>query len=142
MNKYIFLVILLILSPACSSEVEKEWEMSSKIESPESHKIFIKRLDEKGITFRVGEDRSVFYPESERDEVHKIFVSVLGIKEPALKGVSVKSAQGPDVAAELVRAKIPFEVIHQDGSTYFKWPEHLNEKAFELVTKVLKEHGV
>lgn len=142
MNKYIFLIILIISSTVYSSYAKSEAEMSSKIENPEKHKIFITRLEEKGIKFHVSEDRQVFYPVSKREEVHKIFMSVLSINVPAPQGAIVKLSQAPYLAAELVKAQIQFEVMYQDGKSFFKWPAHLNEKAITVVNKVLKEHGV
>jgi len=117
-------------------------EVSSKINDPERHSEFIMLLEKEGITYRVADDGRVFYPVSDREKVSKIFRSVLGVSEPVYKGAGVGYGQASDVSSKLVEGRIPFEVLYQNNSVIFKWPEHLNEKAIGIVTGVPSDHGV
>jgi len=140
MRKIIYTQIFSFFMVVCACAAESE--TSSKINDPELHSRFVDLLEKEGVAYRIADDGQVFYPTSEREKVSKIFRSVLGVSDPVYKGASVGYEQASEIASKLVEVRIPFEVLYQENTVIFKWPEHLNDKAIEIVTRVLSDHGV
>ncbi len=141
-NFFLFIISALLIIPGFGY-AKKDNELSSKFNKPEHHELFIKRLGEKGIDFRVGKDGRVFYPASEGEEVNKIFKSVLGLTNTLTnKGATVPISKAPEIAAALVSIKIPFEVTYKNETSIFTWSRHLDSQAMDVVKVILYEKDI
>jgi len=133
------LFLLLLLPLACSSH-DEVFIACQKMARSHDHEQLLKHLEEANIPFQVGDENWILCRPKDREKVSELGRHILGItQETEVSGASASAKDSPEIAAALVRAKIPFEVIpNSEGTKFtFTWSVDLNSQAMAIVTELV-----